>query len=57
MIEICSHELKLNKEEDFVFCIKCGKSWKNKIEYVLTPITPNTTPIIPNNPYYTPTIN
>lgn len=35
----CSHEVKLNEEEDFVFCIKCGKRWIAKVETLFIPHT------------------
>jgi len=41
----CKHELKLNEEEDFVFCSLCGKTWSKKLEKI------SYTPYVP---YYTP---
>lgn len=33
----CKHELKHNKDTDWVFCTLCGKKWENKIEYISVP--------------------
>ena len=46
----CKHELVLNKEEDFVFCKKCGKKWTFGVEQVFYPVYPQTTPQYPQYP-------
>ena len=43
----CNHKLKYNKEEDYIFCIECGKQ-QGMNTYINTPYMP----LYPNLPQY-----
>lgn len=36
----CKHNLKHNKEMDFVFCTKCGKKWEILSAPIIYPLCP-----------------
>ena len=49
----CEHDLKHNTEQDFVFCIKCGMTWKNNREtrFIEAQVPQQTTPTHYQDPY------
>lgn len=51
----CDHTLKENKQEDFIFCTKCGKRWQNTDYKCFKPIVIKSSPNITHthNPYFT----
>ena len=52
----CEHNLKHNKDADYIFCTKCGKRWDNlelyKSNYPTYPSIQPVYPVTPSYPWY-----